>query len=82
MTIYFFLPLPTNFKIFVNNIMNEHFNPEIYRSVREYNLKSDIYPTQKLTELYQAKEEKIIREKLYDNIPAYPSNTSPFVKPK
>jgi hypothetical protein len=59
--------------------MNSSFEPEIYRSVREYNLKSDIYPTSTLTNLWQLKEEKIIRDKLYDNIPAYPSNVKPYV---
>ena len=66
--------------MFVKNIMNHNFEPEIYRSVREYNLKSDIYPTQKLTNLWQAKEEKIIRDKLYHNNPAYPSDVKPYVK--
>jgi hypothetical protein len=59
--------------------MNTTLEPEVYRSVREYNLKSDIYPTDKLTNLWQAKEEKIIREKWYDNNPAVPSKTKPFI---
>ena len=80
MTKYFFLYIRTIFKIFVNIIMNNNFNPEVYRSVREYNLKSDIYPTQQMTDLWDKKEKKIIKEKLYDNNPALPSNVIPFIK--
>jgi hypothetical protein len=48
----------------------ESFENEIYRSNREYNLKSDIMPTNALTQMWQKKEETFIEDRLYNN-PVY-----------
>ena len=54
----------------------------IWRSVREYPLKSDHMPNRELTLLWQAKEVNTISNKLYHNNPAIPSDTATYLKVK
>jgi hypothetical protein len=59
--------------------MNNDPNPEVYRMVREYNLRSDIHPNKQLTQLWQRKEESFINQRLYNNEVYKPSDTKVYL---
>jgi hypothetical protein len=59
--------------------MNNDPNPEVYRMVREYNLRSDIHPNKQLTQLWQKKEESFINQRLYNNDVYKPSDTKVYL---